>query len=157
MAGAEDAATAVATLTALLQRAGAVRAVLLLDRGDPADPLVIDCAADGSVELAAGEEMRPLPPPESPATPLELPDVAPPPPLEVDLAQGTVTAAMGALDAIARAVRSAAALFPGRSALMVGWATSEPEAPLFLAARGGEPLVVSLGGDEYEMPPGWPD
>jgi hypothetical protein len=53
-------------------------------------------------------------------------------------------------------VRALAASLPGRSVATVGFATTAPDAPLFLAAREGEPLVASLAGNEYELPADWP-
>jgi hypothetical protein len=147
-----------ATLHALLAGSGALRAVLLVDRSDDGRrPLVVDCAIDGSAEVAEGDEVRELAPADwSDAAPLELPPLRRPPRLTVDLSEMTVTSPLGALDVVARAVRDTAALFPGDSVLTVGWETNEPAAPLFLAARHGEPLVVALGDAEYELPPGWP-
>lgn len=146
-----------ATLHALLDGLGALRAILLLDRGEGLAPAVLDCAADGSTEIEEHDEVRELGPAAwVGAEPLPLPPLSPPPPLEVDLAEGTVISPMGVLDGTARAVRDAAEAFPGTSVLTVGFETTAPEVPLFLATRRGEPLVVSLGEAEYEMPPNWP-
>ena len=58
-----------ATLRDFVARAEALRAVALLDRGADAAPAVVDCGADGAVdvevageahELRAGSEDRPL-------------------------------------------------------------------------------------------------
>jgi hypothetical protein len=152
-----DLGPVVATLRALIERTGALRAVLLLDRGDAAAPLVVDCGADGSAEVVGPDGAS-----EEPATaaagaePVALPGLSVVPPLEVDLAESTVTGPLGALDAAARAVRAGAAAFGGRSVVTVGFATSDPDAPLFLAAREGDPLVASLADAEYELPPDWP-
>ena len=40
---------------------------------------------------------------------------------------------------------------------MVQFETNDPEQPLGITARGDDPIVVSIGEDEYEMEPGWPD
>ncbi|HEY2636972.1 MAG TPA: hypothetical protein VGI54_06255 [Solirubrobacteraceae bacterium] len=153
-----EAARVVATLHDLLARAGALRAVALLDRGDDALPLVVDCAADGSTEVAEGDDARAWPQEcHSGGEPLELPPISAVPTLEVDVAGGTVTAPLGGLDAAGRAVRDLAARLGGRSVVTVGFATTEPDAPLFLAARPGEPLVASLAEAEYELPEGWPE
>jgi hypothetical protein len=148
-----------ATLHALLAATGALRAILLLDRSDDGRrPLVVDCAVDGSAEVAEGDDVREVAPDQwLGAPPLPLPPLQRPPRLTVDLEEMTVTSPLGALDAAGRAVRDVAATFGGGSVLTVGWETNEPAAPLFLAARPGEPLVVSLGEAEYELPPGWPE
>jgi len=144
---------AAATLQALVAASGALRAVLLLDRDD-GEPVVVDCAADGSAEVARGEVIETLD--AADAAPLELPSVDPVPVLEVVLEERTVQAPMGVLDGVARLVRDTGRLFPGRSVLTVGFETTDPETPLFIAARRGDPVVLSLAGDEYEMPDGWP-
>ncbi len=154
---APELARAAATLHALLDGLGALRAILLLDRGEGLTPAVLDCGADGATEVEEHEAVRELGPADwASARPLPLPPLSPPPPLEVDLAEGTVLSPMGVLDGTARAVRDAAATFPGDSVLTVGFETTVAGAPLFLAARRGEPLVVSLGEAEYEMPANWP-
>jgi hypothetical protein len=146
----------VGTLRAVLERSGALRAVVLVDRGDEALPVVLDCDVEGSVDVAEGDEPVPWPEEWLDAQPLDLPPLGPVPALQVDLAAGTVTAPLGGLDNAARAVRAVAELLPGRSVATVGFATSDPDAPLFLAAREGEALVASLAGEEYELPADWP-
>jgi hypothetical protein len=158
MAADPDLAQAVATLRTLLERTNALRAVLMLDRGEGLEPVVVDCLADGEAEVARGEDAVAWEGPDD-APPLPLPDhIHPFPPLEVDLAgeEPSVQAPMGMLDHVARAVKESGALFPERSVLMVGFESTEPEAPVYLAARQGEPLVLSVGEAEYEMPPEWP-
>lgn len=145
---------AAVTLRAMLERSGALRAVLLLDV-DGGEPVVLDCGADGTAEVAAGDAVEQLERVEA-IPPADLPAMTPVPVLEVDLAERTVQAPMGVLDSIARLVRDVGELFPGRSVLTVGFETTDPDTPLFIAARRGDPLVLSLAGDEYEMPAGWP-
>jgi hypothetical protein len=53
-------------------------------------------------------------------------------------------------------VRELAELFPGRSVVSVVFATTDPEIPLQIAARGGDPIVLALGEEQYEMAAGWP-
>ncbi len=60
------------------------------------------------------------------------------------------------LDHVGRVVRDSALALPGRSVLTVGFATTAEDVPVYLTARAGEPLVLSLGDDEYELPEGWP-
>jgi hypothetical protein len=53
-------------------------------------------------------------------------------------------------------VRELADAFPGRSVLTVTFATSDPDTPLHVSARRGDPLVLGLGEEQFEMDPRWP-
>ena len=143
-------AAAVATVRAFLDRAEALRAVLLLDRDEP---VVIDLDATGELEIAVGERVAAVELETFAGTqPLALPDVHPLAGVEVEPAEGIVTAPIGAIDRTAAAVRATALLFGGRSVFTAAFASSDPDEPLFIAARGSEPVVVSLGGQEWELP-----
>jgi hypothetical protein len=143
----------VVTVQAFLGRAEALRAVLLLDRGEEAEPVIVDCDATGAVELAEGDEVRELEPGAfATSTPLALPDVHPLPPVEVDPDAGQVIAPLGTIERAAGEVRATANLFGPLSVFTAAYATSDPDAPLFIAARGDEPPVISLGGREWELP-----
>lgn len=158
MPDAPDVPRIAATLQAFLEGAEALRAVALVDRGDGAEPLVVDCLLDGSVEVADGEDVREVPGPEwLDAAPLAaLPELRAFGALDVDFTAGTITAPLGVLDRVGMQVRNTAALLPGRSVLTAGFETTDPERPLFLTARQGEPMVATLGEEEYRLPEGWP-
>jgi len=149
--------TIAATLRAFVERARAMHAILLLDRGKDAAPLLVEVDRDGVAEITEGESSRVL---DSSAVDeagaLPLPELRAFAPMELDVSAGKLTGPLGALDHLGRAVRGTAALFPGRSVLTVGFATTDPEAPLYLAAREGEPMVMALGEDQYELPAGFP-
>lgn len=160
MPPAEEARERIAQLAVTLRRfvhaAGALEATLLLDQGEAA-PLVVECPAAGPVLLAEAEAVVQLDADRLAAEPLPLPEAKPLGPFEVDAVRAEITAPLGGVEHQARAVRDLAGLFPGRSVLSVAFATSEPETPLTIAARAGEPLVLGLGGEEqFEMPAGWP-
>lgn len=149
--------TIAATLRAFVEGTGALRAVLLLDRENGAAPLMIDVSAGGVVETTEGEQSRALDGSEAVlAASLELPELRAFGAMDLDVQAGTLSGPLGALDHVGRAVRDTAALFPGRSVLTVGFETSDPETPLFLAARRGEPMVLVLGDAQYELPAGFP-
>lgn len=149
--------TVVATLRAFVERAGAESAVLVLDQGDDLAPAVVDCPAQGAVEISEGAEGIVLERPDALAgEPLAVPDVRSFSPFDVDVESGQVSGPLGALDHLGRAVRDLAALFPGRSAVTVTFASSDPAAPLSLAARRGEPMVLALGEEQFDPPAGWP-
>lgn len=144
-------ATVAATLRTLLVQAGALRAIALLDRGEAHAPLVVDYSAAGELEVAEGEDVRALDPDALTAASVPLPAMRPLHGLEVDPDAGTIAAPIGALDAVIAALRVAARAFGGRSVVTAAFATADPEQPMFLAAREGEPLVVSVGEAEFEL------
>jgi hypothetical protein len=131
-----------ATLRAFVAAAGAAGAMLVLDLGPEAPPLLVDVAAG---EVASGE---PAPGP--------IPHVHPLAPPEVDAERAELTAPMGAIAMAARAVRELAGGYPGRSVLTVQWATTDADVPLTIAARRGEALVIALGEQPFPLPEGWP-
>ena len=145
-------APVVATMREFLDRTEALRVVLLLDRGD-AEPVIIDLDAGGELELAEGDEVRPATLDAfADAPPRALPPIHPLTPVDVDPEAGQITAPLGAIERTAAGVRATAQLFGERSVLTAAFATTDPDEPLFIAARGDEPLVVSLGGREWELP-----
>jgi len=150
-------ASVAATLRELVERAQAARAILLLDRGGDAAPLLVEVRPGGVAEVTEGESSRVLDASViDEAPPLPLPELRGFAPMELDVSAGSLTGPLGALDHLGRAVRDTATLFPGRSVLTVGFATTDAELPLFLAAREGEPMVMALGDAQYELPEGFP-
>jgi hypothetical protein len=159
--GAEQAREQIAqiavTLRQFVHATGALEATLLLDQGAELPVLVIECPAVGPVLLAEGEEVVQLDVDRLVAEPLPLPQVKALPPFEVDAVRAEITSPLGGVEHHARAVRTVAELFPGRSVLSVAFATTDGDVPLTIAARSGDPLVLALGKDEqFEMPAGWP-
>jgi hypothetical protein len=53
---------------------------------------------------------------------------------------------------LARAVLALAALFGGRSVATADFATRNPELPITIAAREGEPLVLAAGDRRFVLP-----
>ena len=146
--------------------------MLLLDRGDGGQPFVVECAAEGPIVLVEGERGVELEPERLVAEPLPLPAVPPPPdrPIEPASLQPALTAsatgapsagrvdrhALATAAALASAMRSLVALFPGRSVLTATFPTADEQVGFHLAVRTGDPIVASLGGQQFELPPGWP-
>jgi hypothetical protein len=139
------------TLRDFVSRAGAIRAVALLDRGDAGAPVVVDCDAAGAVEVEEAGEVRALPA-ASDAAPLVVPHVHPLPAMDVDPASGQVTGTIGGLQHLAGAVGELAAALGGRSVATVQFQTSDPDAPLAVSARPGEPPVFALGDETFALP-----
>jgi hypothetical protein len=148
-------AEAVATVRAFAERAGALRVVLLVDSGDGSAATMLDCGADGALELAEHDESWSIPA-ETPVTaaPRPLPELRPPPPtaLTIDPLSGELEAPLGAVTNLARGVLALAAAFGGRSVATADFATRDPELPITIAAREGEPLVLAAGDRRFVLP-----
>jgi hypothetical protein len=146
-------AVAVATVAAFGHRAGAERVVLVLDRGADAEPVMVECVPGERLELTEGEETRAVAPePDTP--PAELPELRPPPAtaLQADPETGELAAPLGAVAHLADAVLALARAFGGRSVASVDFATRDPDVPLTIAAREGEPVLLAMGGRHFAMP-----
>lgn len=139
------------TLREFVARAGALRAVALLDRGEGAAPVVVDCDAAGAVEIEESGEVRELAA-VSGAAALALVHVHALPAMEVDPASGQVTGTIGGLQHLAGAVGELAAALGGRSVATVQFQTSNPDAPLAVSARPGESPVFALGNETFALP-----
>ncbi len=144
------------TLRAFVRAAGALEATLLLDQGADVPPLAVECPAAGPVLLAEGEEVVQLDADRLVAAPLPLPQVRALPPFEVDVVRAEITSPLGGVEHHARAVRELVEAFPGRSVLSVAFATNDADAPLQIAARSGDPLVLAIGENQFAMGPDWP-
>jgi hypothetical protein len=139
------------TLRDFVARAGALRAVALLDRGPGAAPVVVDCDGEGAVEIEEAGEVRELAV-VSGTSPLARVHVHALPTMDVDPAGGEVTGTIGGLQHLAGAVGELAATLGGRSVATVQFATSDPDAPLAVSARHGEPPVFALGDETFALP-----
>ena len=150
----------VALLREFLHRAGALRAVAVVE-GDPGrSPAVVDVRRlhptevevdDRTVLVPHGIELDVAAP--------DVPAVRQLPPFEVDVAKASIAAPPGGVAHLAGAVRALADRLGGRNVAMVQFETNEPDAPLAITARAGgaDPLVLALGEEEFEMEPGWPE
>lgn len=150
----------VVLLREFLHDSGALRAVALFaDPSSPeAPPVLIDCARLAPIEISRDGRLVHMPhaaelgvPPSAP-----VPDVRQLPPFEVDPEKGTVASPLGGMEHHALAVRGLAAALGEGGVALVTFQTDDAEAPLSITARVGDPIVVSLGEEEYEMEPGWP-
>ena len=132
----------VALLRDYLHRTGALRAVALVDRAPGEGPAVVDCGRLAPVEVDLGDRRVYLPHAiELDVAPPELPPLRQLPPFEID--------AHAVDDVLQPADR------PGD---LAQFETNDPDAPLTVTARAepGEPLVVALGEEEFELDPSWP-
>ena len=148
-------AEAIATVRAFAERSGAQRVVLLVDPGDGTTATMLDCAPDGALELTDGGDTVKIPAatPVS-APPRAFPDLRPPPPtaLAVNPDSGELEAPLGVIANLAQAVLGLATAFGGRSVATADFATRDPEIPITIAAREGEPLVLAAGDRRFVLP-----
>ena len=140
-----------ATLRDFVERAGAIRAVALLDRGTSEPPVVVDCDVSGAVEVEEAGAVRELAIAPD-AEPLAQPHVHALPAMDVDPASGEVVGTIGGLQHLATAVGELAAALGGRTVATVQFATSDPEAPLAVSARTGDAPVFALGEETFALP-----
>jgi hypothetical protein len=145
----------VVLLRDFLHRSGAVRAVAVVDRPPGEGPAVVDCGRLQPIEVDLGDRTVRLPHAlELDAAAPELPPMRHLPPFEVDPEAGSVTSPVGGLQHLADATRALARALGGRNVALAEFATTDPQTPLALTARadGSEPLVVTLGEAEFELP-----
>jgi hypothetical protein len=120
---------------------------------------VVDCARLQPIEVDLGDRVVHLPHAiELDAEPPALGDLRQLPPFQVDAGKAEIAAPVGGVAYLAAAVRDLAAALGGRNVAMAQFATNDADAPLAITARadGSEPIVVSLGMEEFTMDPGWP-
>ena len=147
-------AEAIATVRAFAARSRAERVVLLVDPGDGSTATMLDWTA-GTLELTERDETYEVDDAFD-AQPRPLPAVRPPPPtaLSVDPETGELEAPIGAIANLGQAVLALAAAFGGRSVATAEFATRDPETPITIAARVGEPLVLAAGDRRFVLPIG---
>jgi hypothetical protein len=147
-----------ATLQALLDGSGARRVTVVIDRGADRPPLVVDAEPGALLELSEGGPDSELLPPGAglASDPLPLPPMRPVPPVEVDPHRGEIVSLPGAVEHLAGLALHLAGLLPGRSVATAEWATTDPDVPMTVAARTGDPVVIALGEEQFEMPESWP-
>jgi hypothetical protein len=146
-------AEAVATVRAFAQRSGALRVVLLVDGGEGVVTM-LDCAG-GALELTeAGRTVTVSAATPVAAAPRPLPELRPPPPtaLAINPETGELEAPLGAVANLGRAVLGLARAFGGRTVATADFATRDPELPITIAARDGEPLVLAAGDHRFVLP-----
>ncbi|MDX6690611.1 MAG: hypothetical protein QOG15_2068 [Solirubrobacteraceae bacterium] len=148
--GAESRELAIALARKLLHGSGALRVSIALDATPPA---VVECArlVPVVVHMQDGE---PLTLPHDAAADVALPSLPlmrQLPPFEVNPETGAVAGVLGGLEMLGRAVREIAALLPGESVVAAEFETTDPDEPLGLAGRPGEPVLVLAGEHELEL------
>jgi hypothetical protein len=139
-----------ATVQDFADRCGAARVVVLLD-AEP--PLLVERREDGALEVTEGEAALPAPPPGGHAA-LPLPELRPVPAsaLTADPETGELAAPLGAVQRLVDSVLALSRALGGRSVATATFATRDPETPLTVAAREGEPVVLDIAGRQFTFP-----
>jgi len=147
----------VALLREFLHRSGAVRAVALVDHGVGEGPALVDVGQLLPIDVVVDGRTLRLPHAIALDVPQpDVPEVRQLPAFEVDRRTGEIAAMIGGLEHYAEAVLGMTRRVGPRDVVMATWTTNDPGAPLSISARGHDPIVISIGEDEYEMEPGWP-
>lgn len=145
-----------ATVRAFGSRSGAEQVLVLIDRGDDAAPTMVEWRPGIPLELTDEGITWEVPDDiAADVAPLALPGVgraAPASALRIDAEAGVVEGPVGAVAALCDAVRALAEAFGGRSVASADWATVEEERPFTVAARPGEPAVLGVGDQLFELP-----
>jgi hypothetical protein len=144
-----DLALAVALARELLHGTAALTVSIALDRDEPA---LIECSRLRGILVRETGRERELP--HDAAAEVDLPDLPLMrrlPPMDADPVTGEVTGVIGGLDMLVEALRAFAGLLPGASVVAADYETNDPDVPLGLAARSGEPVVALLGEHEFEL------
>ena len=143
----------IVALREFLHRASAVEVQAVVDRGADRPTALITCGRMRPIEVVEGERVVHLPHTVELDAPIpSLREIPRLPPIEIDPAGGTVSAPLGAIPALADAVTELAAALGGRSVALAFFQTTDDDAPLGIAARVGEPVVLTLGEDQFTLP-----
>jgi hypothetical protein len=130
--------------------------VLLLDGGD-GEAAMIDCdATEHATQITEGDAVTVIPAEAAvPTPPRPLPEIRPAPAsaISIDIDTGELAAPLGTIEHLASVVRALAGAFGGLTVASAEFATSDPDLPITLAAREGEPVVLGAGDAQFELGP----
>lgn len=143
--------TACAALRSFVHRSGALRAQALIPQPD-GPPAVVSCVRLGPLEIEIGERVVELAHDialEAPAP--DLGALRPMPPFEISPERGEVAGMIGGLDLLREAAMTVAEAIGPRAAVVVEMDSTTPGVPLVLSARAGEPVLVTLGDESFEL------
>jgi len=147
-------ARALATARAFGRAAGAERVVLLIDQGEDEPVAMVEWEAPDTARVTEGQATHELAGVDAGARPLDLPEVRaiPASTLEVDPDTGELAAPIGAVSHLAESVVALAGAFGGRSVATADFPTRRPALALTVAGRPGEPVVLAVGDQRFELP-----
>lgn len=142
-----------ATVRDFADRTGALRVTVLLDRGEGHVAPTIEAEQGEPLTISAGEANFIVPPADLVGVmpiPIETPKAVPPTAINVDTTTDQIEAPIGAVEALTGAVATLAAAMGGRSVAIAEYGTRSGE-PLAIAARRGEPAVLTAGDHQFEL------
>lgn len=143
--------TACAALRSFVHLSGALRAQALVPDAD-GSPAVVSCVRLGPLEIAVGERSVQIPhDAELEAAAPDLGALRPMPPFEVSPERGEVTGMIGGMDVLGDAVMTVARAIGPQAAVVVEMESTTPGLPLVVSARAGEPLLVTLGDETFDL------
>lgn len=145
-----------ATVRDFADRTQALRVAVVLDRGPDRLAPTIEAEPGEPVTISQGDDQYLVPNADLNAVePLHvhLPIAVPASALAVDAVTGEVEAPIGLLGALADGVRALAEAMGGRSVAHVEFGTRTGQV-VALAARTGDPVVVTVGEEQFEVPEG---
>jgi hypothetical protein len=143
----------IAALREFLHATSALEAQGVVDRGDDAPPALVTVGRATPIEVVDGAQTVHLP--HAVELDVEAPEfrhVPQLPPFEIDAEEGTITGALGGVQALAESVEALAKTLGGRSVALAFYPTTDSETPLGIAAREGEDTVVTLGETQFTLP-----
>jgi hypothetical protein len=144
--------TAIATARAFQQASQALRVVVILDRPGQ-EPAMVEVDEFLDAEVTEGEHVVTVPHNAELPQSKPLPDIRPTPAsaIGMDLATGELSAPLGTVEHLKESVLALAAAFGGLTVASAEFATNDPETPITLAARVGEPVVLGAGDGQFEL------
>jgi hypothetical protein len=144
--------TACAALRSFVHLSGALRAQALVPQAPGEPPALVSCVRLGPLEVTIGERAIQLSHDvELDAQPPDLGELRPLPPFEVSAERGEVAGMIGGMSLLAEAVTKMAEALGPQAAVVVELETLTPDVPLVVSARAGEPLLVTLGDESFEL------
>lgn len=143
--------TACAALRSFVHLSGALRAQALVPAGD-GPPAVVSCVRLGPLEIAIGERSVQIPhDTELEAAAPDLGALRPMPPFEVSPERGEVAGMIGGMGLLGDAVMTIAQAIGPQAVVVVEMESATPDLPLVISARAGEPLLVTLGDESFDV------
>jgi hypothetical protein len=144
---------AIVALREFLHRSAALEVQAVVDRGDDEPPALVQVPRSAPVEVAEGDRVVHLPHAQAlDATPPQLPTLPRMPPVEIDALAGSISAPLGAVPALVDGLLALTQALGGRSVALAFFQTTDDDLPLGIAARTGEPPVLTLGDQQFEIP-----